>query len=55
MVNVWRLHDQPYQADKAPHLGAERLPIGAALSVMLLYSLGLWAAIWLAVSSLFSP
>jgi uncharacterized membrane protein len=31
------------------------LPVGPALIVILLLSLGLWEAIWVATSSLFSP
>ena len=48
LLNGQRLHEQPYQA----HTGTGGLPVGAAWSLTLLLSLGLWAAIWLAVSSL---
>ena len=53
-MNAQRLQERPYQAEIWPPAGTGRLPVGAAWSLILLLSLGLWATIWLAVSSLLS-
>ena len=34
---------------------AQMLPVGPALAVIVLLSIGLWTAIWVATSSFFSP
>ena len=54
LVNAQRLQERPYQAERWPPAGIGRLPVGVAWSLILLLSLGLWAAIWLAISSLLS-
>jgi hypothetical protein len=48
------LRDQPSRSDRLTLEAAPSMPVGAALLVVLLLSLGLWAVIWLAVSSLAS-
>jgi len=53
LVNAQRLQERPDQAERWRSEGTGRLPVGA-WSLILLLSLGLWAAIWLAVSSLLS-
>ena len=51
-VNSQTLCERPYQPESSLHTGTGRLPVGVAWPLALLLSLGLWAAIWLAVSSL---
>jgi hypothetical protein len=43
------------QSNHSVGKAAVMLPVGPALMVILLLSLGLWGAIWLATSSLFTP
>ena len=43
-----------YQPDSSLHTGTKTLPVGVAWPLARLLSLGLWAAIWLAASSLLS-
>jgi hypothetical protein len=54
LVNAQRLQERPYEAERWPPAGIGRLRVGAAWLLILLLSLGLWAAIWLAISSLLS-
>jgi hypothetical protein len=54
LVNAQRLQERPYQAERWRSAATGRLPVEAAWSLILLLSLGLWATIWLAVSSLLS-
>jgi hypothetical protein len=42
------------QSNHSAAKAAVMLPVGPALMVILLLSLGLWGAIWVATSSLFS-
>jgi hypothetical protein len=46
------LYERPHQVEISVHTGTGRLPIGVAWPLALLLSLGLWAAIWPAVSSM---
>jgi hypothetical protein len=46
--------DDPEQLDASPRGVTDRLTKRAALTVVLVLSLGLWAAIWTAVASLAS-
>jgi hypothetical protein len=43
------------QSNHSAAKAALMLPVGPALVVILLLSLGLWGVIWVATSSLFSP
>jgi hypothetical protein len=43
------------QSNHSAAKAALMLPVGPALVVILLLSLGLWGAVWVAISSLFSP
>jgi len=49
------LHSGPSRSDRIANETALMLPGGPALVVIILLSLGLWSAIWVATSSFFSP
>jgi len=49
-----KLWDDPAPLDRTPEGATYRLTRRAALSVVLLLSIGLWAAIWTAIASLAS-
>jgi hypothetical protein len=48
-------HSRSFRSNHSATKAALMLPVGPALMVILLLSLGLWGAIWVATSSLFSP
>ena len=48
------VHSRSSQSKHSAAKSAIMLPTGPALTVILLLSLGLWGAIWVATSSLFS-
>lgn len=54
-VHVSSLGGGSSRSDPSAGEAAPILPVGAALMVIFLLSLGLWGAIWVAVSSLTSP
>jgi hypothetical protein len=54
LVNSKTPYERPYQPESSLHTGTRTLPVGVAWPLTLLLSLGLWAPIWLAVSSLLS-
>jgi hypothetical protein len=49
-----RLHDVPFRSERSAAQAAPSLTARAALLVILLLSLGLWAAIWVAGCALAS-
>jgi hypothetical protein len=49
------VHSRSSQSNHSAAKAALMLPVGPALVVILLLSLGLWGAVWVAISSLFSP
>jgi len=49
------LHSGSSRSDRIANETALILPVGPALVVIVLLSLGLWSAIWVATSSLVSP
>jgi hypothetical protein len=49
------LHGGFSRSDRSRAEAALMLPIGPALAVIVLLSVGLWTAIWVATSSFFSP
>jgi hypothetical protein len=51
-VNTRSLNERPYRRDKWPVSADPKLTPGAALILILLFSVGLWGAIWLVASSL---
>jgi hypothetical protein len=55
LAGLSHVHSRYFQSDHSAPKAALMLPVGPALMVILLLSLGLWGAIWVATSSLFSP
>ena len=49
------LHGGSSRSDRSGAEAALMLPLGPALAVIALLSVGLWTAIWVATSSFFSP
>jgi hypothetical protein len=49
------LHSGSSRSDRLENETALMLPVGPALVVIILLSLGLWSAIWAATSPFFSP
>jgi hypothetical protein len=54
LAGLSHVHSRSLESDRSAAKAALMLPVGPALMVILLLSLGLWGAIWLATSSLFS-
>jgi len=55
LAGLSHVHSRSFRSDNSAAKAALMLPVGPALMVILLLSLGLWGAIWVATSSLFSP
>ena len=55
LAGLPHVHSGSSQSNHSAAKAVLTLPVGPALMVILLSSLGLWGAIWVAVSSLFSP
>jgi hypothetical protein len=49
------VHNGSYGSHRSGAAAAQMLPVGPALAVIVLLSVGLWTAIWIATSSFFSP
>jgi hypothetical protein len=49
------VHSGSSRSDRLANKAALMLPVGPALIVVVLLSLGLWSAIWVGTSSFFSP
>jgi hypothetical protein len=54
LAGLSHVHSGSSQSNQSAAKAALMLSVGPALMVILLLSLGLWSAVWLAISSLFS-
>ena len=54
LAGLSHVHSRSSQSNHSAAKAALMQPVGPALMVILLLSLGLWGAIWVATSSLFS-